>query len=186
MKIRDRYPIVVTEHKVACRDFWQRYFGLDVLFDSDWFVLLGDAQQGSVVAFMSPDHPSAPPGPDTFSGLGMCVWRSKWRMPARRWRISSPEGGRWRTRSATSHSVSAASACVTPPDYGWMWWSRLRRSKAIGIGTCRRCEGSRWSFASKAPTVDGKAYRLSRCCSMVKTCSSSASRARRASASCSR
>ena len=50
MKIRDRYPIVVTEHKVACRDFWQRYLGLDVLFDSDWFVLLGDAQQGSVVA----------------------------------------------------------------------------------------------------------------------------------------
>jgi len=44
-----------------------------VLFDSDWFVLLGDAQQGSVVAFMSPDHPSAPPGPDTFSGLGMCL-----------------------------------------------------------------------------------------------------------------
>ncbi|WP_421711683.1 hypothetical protein [Alcanivorax sp.] len=62
MKIRDRYPIVVTEHKVACRDFWQRYLGLDVLFDSDWFVLLGDAQQGSVVAFMSPDHPSAPAG----------------------------------------------------------------------------------------------------------------------------
>lgn len=73
MKIRDRYPIVVTEHKVACRDFWQRYFGLDVLFDSDWFVLLGDAQQGSVVAFMSPDHPSAPPGPETFGGLGLCL-----------------------------------------------------------------------------------------------------------------
>lgn len=185
MKIRDRYPIVVTEYKVACRDFWQRYFGLDVLFDSDWFVLLGDAQQGSVVAFMSPDHPSAPPGPDTFSGLGMCL---EIEVEDARQALADfqSRGGRWRTRSATSHSVSAASACVTPPDYGWMWWSRLRRSKAIGIGTCRRCEGGRWSFASKAPTVDGKAYRLSRCCSMVKTCSSSASRARRASASCSR
>lgn len=73
MKISDRYPIVVTEHKVACRDFWQQHFGLDVLFDSDWFVLLGDEQQGSVVAFMSPDHPSAPPGPETFSGLGLCL-----------------------------------------------------------------------------------------------------------------
>ena len=73
MKIRDRYPIVVTEHKVACRDFWQRHFGLNVLFDSDWFVLLGDQQQGSVVAFMSPDHPSAPPGPETFGGLGLCL-----------------------------------------------------------------------------------------------------------------
>lgn len=73
MKISDRYPIVVTEHKVACRDFWQQHFGLDVLFDSDWFVLLGNEQQGSVVAFMSPDHPSAPPGPETFGGLGLCL-----------------------------------------------------------------------------------------------------------------
>ncbi|MED5389739.1 MAG: VOC family protein [Pseudomonadota bacterium] len=73
MKIRDRYPIVVTAHKVACRDFWQQHFGLAVLFDSDWFVLLGDAQQGSVVAFMTPDHPSAPPGPETFGGQGMCL-----------------------------------------------------------------------------------------------------------------
>lgn len=40
---------------------------------SDWFVLLGDEQQGSVVAFMSPDHPSAPPGPETFGGSGMCL-----------------------------------------------------------------------------------------------------------------
>ncbi|MFT6637252.1 VOC family protein [Alcanivorax sp.] len=73
MKISDRYPIVVTDHKVACRDFWQRHFGLDVLFDSDWFVLLGNEQQGSVVAFMSPDHPSAPPGPECFGGQGVCL-----------------------------------------------------------------------------------------------------------------
>lgn len=73
MKISDRYPIVVTDYKVACRDFWQRHFGLDVLFDSDWFVLLGNEQQGSVVAFMSPDHPSAPPGPECFGGQGVCL-----------------------------------------------------------------------------------------------------------------
>lgn len=73
MKISDRYPIVVTDHKIACRDFWQRHFGLDVLFDSDWFVLLGNEQQGSVVAFMSPGHPSAPPGPECFGGQGVCL-----------------------------------------------------------------------------------------------------------------
>ena len=37
MKISDRYPIVVTEHKVACRDFWQRHYRLDLLFASDSF-----------------------------------------------------------------------------------------------------------------------------------------------------
>ncbi|MCG8393589.1 MAG: VOC family protein [Pseudomonadales bacterium] len=73
MKIIDRYPIVVTSHKQACRDFWQQHFDLDVLFDSDWFVLLGQADQGSVIAFMTPDHPSAPPGPECFNGQGACI-----------------------------------------------------------------------------------------------------------------
>ncbi len=73
MDIRDRYPIVVTEHKAACQAFWQRYFGLAIVFDSDWFVLLGNEAQGSVVAFMTPDHPSAPPGPQAYSGQGMCL-----------------------------------------------------------------------------------------------------------------
>ncbi len=44
-----------------------------MLFDSDWFVLLGNEQQGSVVAFMTPDHPSAPPGPECFGGQGVCL-----------------------------------------------------------------------------------------------------------------
>lgn len=73
MKISDRYPIIVTEQKVACRDFWQQHFDLEVMFDSDWFVLLGTPQQGSVVAFMTPEHPSSPPGSESFGGQGMCL-----------------------------------------------------------------------------------------------------------------
>ena len=97
MKISDRYPIVVTDHKIACRDFWQRHFGLDVLFDSDWFVLLGNEQQGSVVAFMSPDHPSAPPGLSASAGK-VCAWRLKWMTSCKPTSTLPGAAGRWRTR----------------------------------------------------------------------------------------
>jgi hypothetical protein len=36
MKFVDRYPIIVTPHKNACRDFWAQYLGFDVVFDSTW------------------------------------------------------------------------------------------------------------------------------------------------------
>ena len=66
------YPIVVTDSLFACRDFYRRWFGLGVVFQADWFVLLGGGA-GVNLAFMSPDHPSAPPGPEAYSGKGMCL-----------------------------------------------------------------------------------------------------------------
>jgi catechol 2,3-dioxygenase-like lactoylglutathione lyase family enzyme len=72
MRFTDRYPIVVTVQKDACRDFWVRHFGLDVGFDSTWFVWLGAADGSLSIAFMTPDHPSAPPGPAVFAGTGLC------------------------------------------------------------------------------------------------------------------
>lgn len=72
MKFSDHYPLIVTPHKNACRDFWVTYLKFNVGFDSDWFLWLS-AQDGSAsIAFMTPDHPSAPPGPEVFSGKGMC------------------------------------------------------------------------------------------------------------------
>lgn len=78
MKLRGFYPIIVTPQLTACRDFYQRWFGLDVIFEASWFVLLGDGAAGGDggawhLAFMSPDHPSAPPGPESFNGKGMCL-----------------------------------------------------------------------------------------------------------------
>jgi catechol 2,3-dioxygenase-like lactoylglutathione lyase family enzyme len=71
MKFVDRYPIIVTPALRDCRDFWVAHLGFDVAFEADWFILLqGD---GATLAFMSPDHPSAPPGPEAFSGKGMCL-----------------------------------------------------------------------------------------------------------------
>lgn len=69
MRFVDRYPIIVTPELFACRDFWSR-FGFAPVFQSSWFVLL--QAEGATLAFMSPDHPSAPPGPEPFSGRGMC------------------------------------------------------------------------------------------------------------------
>jgi uncharacterized glyoxalase superfamily protein PhnB len=69
------YPLVTTAHMRACRDFYMRHFSFDVVFEASWFVLLSRAaEEGTVsLAFMTPDHPSRPPGPETFSGQGLLL-----------------------------------------------------------------------------------------------------------------
>lgn len=72
MQIKDLYAIVVTEKRVECRDFYVRWFGFQVVFEASWFVYLAAAGERPFgIAFMSPDHPSQPPGPDVFNGKGM-------------------------------------------------------------------------------------------------------------------
>jgi catechol 2,3-dioxygenase-like lactoylglutathione lyase family enzyme len=73
MRLQSFYPIIVTNRGAQCRDFYQRWFGLKVVFEASWFVLLGADDGGATMAFMAPDHPSAPPGPEPFSGKGMCL-----------------------------------------------------------------------------------------------------------------
>jgi catechol 2,3-dioxygenase-like lactoylglutathione lyase family enzyme len=72
MQLEDAYPIVVTDKVAECRDFYTRRLGFEIAFEASWFVYLrsgGDRRHG--VAFMAPDHPSQPPGPEPFSGQGM-------------------------------------------------------------------------------------------------------------------
>jgi catechol 2,3-dioxygenase-like lactoylglutathione lyase family enzyme len=53
------------EQLTGCRDFYRRWFGLEVVFEASWFVLLGAGAGGRAsLAFMHPSHPSAPPGPE--------------------------------------------------------------------------------------------------------------------------
>jgi catechol 2,3-dioxygenase-like lactoylglutathione lyase family enzyme len=73
MRLQAFYPIVVTEHVADCRDFYRQRFGLQVVFEASWFVLLGDPEGTAHLAFMHPSHPSAPPGPEPFNGQGMCL-----------------------------------------------------------------------------------------------------------------
>ena len=70
MRFVDRYPIIVTPKLADCRDFWRAHLGFGVFFEASWFVLL--QAQGATLAFMGPDHPSAPPGPEAYAGAGMC------------------------------------------------------------------------------------------------------------------
>ena len=72
MRFSDRYPIIVTTKKDEARDFWLKYLQFDVTFDSQWFCLLIAENGSASIAFMTPDHPSSPPGPESFTGTGMC------------------------------------------------------------------------------------------------------------------
>ena len=72
MVVEDAYPIIVTDKLAECRDFYTRRLGFQPAFEASWFVYLasaGDRPHG--IAFMAADHPSQPPGPETFTGKGM-------------------------------------------------------------------------------------------------------------------
>ena len=72
MHVKDLYTVIVTDKHVACRDFYVQWLDFEVVFEASWFVYLlakGDSSFG--LAFMAPNHPSQPPGPERFSGQGM-------------------------------------------------------------------------------------------------------------------
>jgi catechol 2,3-dioxygenase-like lactoylglutathione lyase family enzyme len=72
MQMQDAYPIIVTDKLVECRDFYTHWLGFTVLFEASWFVYLASAGERPYgLAFMAADHPSQPPGPETFTGHGM-------------------------------------------------------------------------------------------------------------------
>lgn len=77
MKVRDLYPLITTPALFRARDFYVTHFGFDVLFEANWFVYLSgpgaEGTRGATLAFMHPDHPSNPPGPEAFNGLGMIL-----------------------------------------------------------------------------------------------------------------
>jgi uncharacterized glyoxalase superfamily protein PhnB len=77
MKVRDLYPLITTPQLREVRDFYVEHFGFDVAFEASWFVYLTgpaeDGTRGATLAFMHPDHPSNPPGPENFNGEGMIL-----------------------------------------------------------------------------------------------------------------
>ncbi|SDU50557.1 VOC family protein [Jiangella alkaliphila] len=68
MRLAGGYPVVITERLRECRDFYVGRLGFAVVFEADWFVLLDGG--GVAVAFMLPEHPSAPPSPGPHTGDG--------------------------------------------------------------------------------------------------------------------
>lgn len=70
MRLQDFYPIVVTEHLAACRDFYGRWFDLDIVFQASWCVLLGARESRGSLAFMHPDHPRRRRAPSRSTARG--------------------------------------------------------------------------------------------------------------------
>lgn len=77
MKVRDLYPLITTDKLAAIRDFYVTHFAFSVAFEASWFLyLVGEGEagaRGATLAFMAPDHPSNPPGPELFDGRGMIL-----------------------------------------------------------------------------------------------------------------
>ena len=74
MHIKDLYSVIVTDNRAECRDFYVKWFGFQVVFEASWFVYLAaDGDHPFGIAFMAPDHPSQPPGPERFNGQGMFI-----------------------------------------------------------------------------------------------------------------
>lgn len=74
MTILDVYPLITTRHLRQVRDFYTAHFGLAVVFEARWVVMLGPPDGSAIrLGFMSPDHPTSPPGPEAFDGRGMIV-----------------------------------------------------------------------------------------------------------------
>jgi uncharacterized glyoxalase superfamily protein PhnB len=68
------YPLITVTRLKESRDFFVRCFHMSVVFEASWVVMLAHEDGGSIaVGLMTADHPSEPPGPETFDGKGMIL-----------------------------------------------------------------------------------------------------------------
>lgn len=73
MQLSDLYPIVMTDRLAECRRFWVDALGFQPVFEASWILVLSSGGARRLVAFMSPDHPSTPPGHERFAGTGLLL-----------------------------------------------------------------------------------------------------------------
>ncbi len=59
IKITKQYPVVITPKFLECRDFYIRFFGFALVFDSDWYIQL-EHESGVELAFMRPHLSNQP------------------------------------------------------------------------------------------------------------------------------
>ena len=68
------YPLITVKKLKESRDFYLRCFVITVIFEASWVVMLSDRDDGTItLGLMSRDHPTNPPGPETFDGQGMIL-----------------------------------------------------------------------------------------------------------------
>jgi catechol 2,3-dioxygenase-like lactoylglutathione lyase family enzyme len=70
----DTYPLITVKALKDSRDFFVKYFRMSVVFEASWVAMLARREGGPIVlGLMTADHPSKPPGPETFDGRGMIM-----------------------------------------------------------------------------------------------------------------
>ncbi|WP_458759831.1 VOC family protein [Afipia sp. TerB] len=71
MKITSYYPVIMTGEVARTADFYQRHFGFEARFTSDWYVHLQSATDSAVnLAIVEGSHPTIPEaGHGRVSGL---------------------------------------------------------------------------------------------------------------------
>lgn len=68
------YPLITVKHLQASRDFFVSHFGMNIVFEASWVVMLSSGTEGVIaLGLMTADHPSNPPGPEIFDGRGMII-----------------------------------------------------------------------------------------------------------------
>ena len=68
------YPLITVTRLQDSRDFFVKVFGMSLVFEASWVVMLAHGEGGPIaIGLMSADHPSQPPGPETFAGKGMIL-----------------------------------------------------------------------------------------------------------------
>jgi uncharacterized glyoxalase superfamily protein PhnB len=70
MTIMDTYPLFTVSRLTDSRDFFVKHFGMQVLFEASWVVMLTLGDGRICLGLMTGDHPSNPPGPEVFTGNG--------------------------------------------------------------------------------------------------------------------
>ena len=62
MRYEDAYPVVFVHDLATTTEYYRGILGLDVLFQSDFFVLLAlPGEVRGAIGFVLQDHPTAPP-----------------------------------------------------------------------------------------------------------------------------
>ena len=62
MIYQDMYPVFVTKDLKSCKEFYSKWFNMQVVFDASFFLLLTTPGENSKsIGFLSEVHPSSPP-----------------------------------------------------------------------------------------------------------------------------
>lgn len=61
MNIEDIYPVFITKDLKQCREFYTRWFDMEVIFEAEFFLLLTSSNKKYNIGFLSETHPSSPP-----------------------------------------------------------------------------------------------------------------------------